>query len=66
MHVKERLLFLADCAVNIDHPAAETADQVVMVVASPVLVARRRPCGLDASDQTLVGQDGEGVVHRLA
>jgi hypothetical protein len=37
-----------------------------MVVANPVLEASRRPGRLDASDQALVGQDGEGVVYRLA
>jgi len=37
-----------------------------MVVANPVLVARRRPGGLNASDEALFDQDGEGVVHRLA
>ena len=37
-----------------------------MVVADPVLVARRRPGGLDAPQQALVGERGEGVVHRLA
>jgi hypothetical protein len=39
---------------------------MVMVVAGPVLVARRRPGGLDAPDETLVGQDAEGIVHCLA
>ena len=37
-----------------------------MVVADPVLVARRGPGGLDAPDEAFVGQDAEGVVHRLA
>ena len=56
----------ADRAVHVDHAAAAAANQVVMVVADPVLVARRRPGGLNAADQTPVGQDGEGIVHGLA
>jgi hypothetical protein len=55
-----------DRTVNVDHPAAGAADQVVVVVAGPVLVACRRPGGLDAPDETLVCEDGKGVVHRLA
>ena len=39
---------------------------MVVVVAHPVFVAGRRAGGLDASDQALVGQDTERVVHRLA
>ena len=55
-----------DRAVDVDHPAARAADQVVVVVAGPTLVPRRRPGGLDAPDEAPVGQDAEGVVHRLA
>jgi hypothetical protein len=55
----------ADCAVDIDHPAASAAGQVVVVVTGPTLEARRRPGGLDAPNETLLGKDAEGVVHRL-
>jgi hypothetical protein len=55
-----------DRAVDVDHAAARTADQVVVVVADPVLMARRRPGRLDAPDQALFDQDAEDVVHRLA
>ena len=37
-----------------------------MVVADPVLVARRRPGGLDAPEEALVGEDAERVVDGLA
>ena len=57
---------VADRAVDVDRPSADAADEVVMVVSNPVLEARRRPGGLDASEEALVGQDSEGVVHRLA
>src|SRR5207237_9433239 len=46
--------------------AAGSADEVVMVVANPVLVASRRPGGLDAPEEALLGENAEGVVHRLA
>jgi hypothetical protein len=38
---------------------------MVVVVADPVLVARRRPGGLDAPKDALVGEGGKGVVDRL-
>ncbi len=42
------------------------ADEVVVVVAHPVLVPRRRSGGLDASQEPGVGERAEGVVHGLA
>ena len=56
---------VADRAVDVDHPAAGSADEVVVVVTDPVLVAGRRPGGLDAPEEALVGEGREGVVHRL-
>jgi hypothetical protein len=38
---------------------------MVVVVTDPILVAGRRPVGLDAPDEAVVGQDPEGVVYRL-
>jgi len=38
---------------------------MVMVVAYPILEARRRPGWLNAPDQTLSNQDGQRVVDRL-
>ena len=56
---------VADRAVDVDHPAAGPADEVVVVVTDPVLVAGRRTGGLDAPEEALVGEGREGVVHRL-
>ena len=36
-----------------------------MVISHPVLIAGRRTGGLDTSDEALVGQHAERVVHRL-
>src|SRR4051812_27338605 len=55
-----------DGAVDVHHPAARSADHVVVVVADAVLETSRGPGGLDPSDETVVGQHAEGVVHRLA
>ena len=57
---------VADRAVDVDHPAAGAADEVVVVVADAVLVAGRRAGRLDAPEEAVVGEDGEGVVDRLA
>ena len=53
-------------AVDVDGDAAAAADEVVVVVVDPVLVASRRARRLDAPDESLLGQDAEGVVDRLA
>src|SRR5437588_5512081 len=56
---------VADGTVDVDHPAAGPADEMVVVVSDAVLVAGRRPGGLDAPQETLVGEGRKGVVHRL-
>jgi hypothetical protein len=56
---------VADRTVDVDHPAAGSADEVVVVVTDPILVAGRRPGRLDAPEEALVGEGREGVVHRL-
>ena len=56
----------ADRAVDVDQLAAAATDQVVVVVADPVLEAGGRPGGLDAPDDARVAQRPERVVHRLA
>lgn len=38
---------------------------MVMVVADPVLEARRRACRLDAPDELLANENVEGIVDRL-
>jgi len=37
-----------------------------VVVADAILVPSRRPSGLNAPQEASVGEDAEGVVHRLA
>jgi hypothetical protein len=39
---------------------------MVVVVADSILIPGRRPGGLDASNEPLVGQDPQGVIYRLA
>ena len=56
---------LANSAVDVEHRAAAPADQVVVVVADPVLVASCRASRLDPADQVLVDQDAERVIDRL-
>ena len=55
----------ADRAVNVDQTAADSADQMVMVVADPILEASRRPGGLNTPDQAFGDQEAEGVIDRL-
>jgi hypothetical protein len=52
-------------AVDVDHAAATPANQVVVVVADPILEACRRPGRLDAPNQTFGHEHTERVVHRL-
>lgn len=54
-----------DSAVDIGHPAADTADDVMVIVADSGLETSGRPGGLDTPDEAPGGQDAEGVVHRL-
>ena len=56
---------VADGAVDVDDAAADAADQVMVVVADAILVASRRPGGLDAADETLRHEDAKGVIHGL-
>jgi hypothetical protein len=39
---------------------------MVVVVPDPILIASRRPGGLDTTDESLFGQDPEGVIHPLS
>ena len=56
---------LADGTLDIDHPVARSTDEMVVVVAHSVLVARWRPGRLDAADDAFVGEGRKAVVHRL-
>ena len=56
---------LADGAVDVDDRAAGAADEVVVVVADPALVAGDRARRLDAPDQAGVGERPQRVVDGL-
>jgi hypothetical protein len=56
---------LAHGAIDILHPAAHAADQMVVIVPNPILIPRRRPGRLNAPDEPLLRQDSEGIVHPL-
>ena len=56
---------LANSAVDVEHHPADPADQVVVVVADPTLVATCRARRLDAANQVLVDQNAERVIDRL-
>lgn len=55
----------SDGAVDIEDQAAASAHQMMVVVANAVFVSSRRAGGLNPTDQTLVGEDGDRVVDRL-
>jgi hypothetical protein len=52
-------------AVDVDHAAADAADQMVMVVADARFEAGRGTGRLNAPDDAFANQDAQGVVHRL-
>ncbi len=54
------------CARHIDESPTHSTGEVVVVVPHTVFEARRGASGLDAADDPLLRQHGEGVVHRLA
>ena len=56
---------LTDSAVDVDHDAAGATDEVMVIVADSILVARRRSRGLDSAGQPPADQRSQGVVHRL-
>src|SRR5688572_18030627 len=55
----------ANRAVDVDHTAADSTDQMVVVVGDSILEASGRSRGLNAPEKTLGDQHTEGVVHRL-
>jgi len=56
---------VADHAINVDHAAAGTTDQMVMVVAYAILESGWRACRLDATDEAFGDEHCKAVVHRL-
>jgi hypothetical protein len=55
----------ADRAIDVDHAAADPANQVVVIVADPIFETSRRSSGLNTPDQPLGDQEAQGVVHGL-
>ena len=56
----------SDSAVDVEHDAAASADQVVVIVAHSIFVAGSGSGRLDPADEVLVDEDAERVVDRLA
>jgi hypothetical protein len=52
--------------IDVDGATTRTTNEMVVVVVGAVLVASRRSCRLDTSDQALVGEYPECVVYRLS
>jgi type IV secretory pathway protease TraF len=55
----------ADGAIDVVHQIAPSANEMVMVVSNPVLVAGNRSCGLYATHEVLLDEDPKCVVHGL-
>ncbi len=56
---------LPDCTIDVDRGATAAADEMVMVVVNPTLVASRGARRLDPPDEAFVGQGAQCVVDRL-
>jgi hypothetical protein len=56
---------LADRTIDVQHPVADAADEMVVVVPDPVLIPGGRPGRLDAPDEPVLAQIGKRVVDRL-
>ena len=54
-----------DGAIHVDHAAADTTNQVVVVITDPILEPGWRAGGLDAANQAFGDQEVQRVVHRL-
>jgi hypothetical protein len=55
----------ADCTVDVDDTAADTTDQMVVVVADPIFEAGRRSRWLNTANKAFLDQDAKCVVHGL-
>ena len=56
----------ANGAVDVERVATTTTDEVMMIIADPILIPRGRSARLNSTDEILVGQHAEAVVHGLA
>jgi hypothetical protein len=55
----------SDRAVNVNQTAAVSTNQMVVVVAHPILETSRGSGGLNATDKARADQNAQRVVHRL-
>jgi hypothetical protein len=53
-------------AVDVGHPTADSTNEVVVIVAHPVLIPSRRSDRLNSSNDPFFDQDPQCVVHRLS
>lgn len=56
---------VAHGTVDIDQTVAAPADEMVVIVTYSVLVPGGRACGLNPTDDVVVGQDGQRIIDRL-
>lgn len=55
----------ADGAIDVVHQITPSANEMVMIVSNPVLVAGNRSCGLYPTQEVLLDEDPKCVVHGL-
>ena len=55
----------ADGAIDVIHQITPSANEMVMIVSNPVLVAGNRSCGLYPTQEVLLDEDPKCVVHGL-
>lgn len=56
---------VANGTVDIDETVTAPANEMMMVVANSILVPRGRACGLNPTDDVVIGQDGQRIIDRL-
>lgn len=55
----------SDGAIDVVHQITPSANEMVMIVSNPVLVAGNRSCGLYPTQEVLLDEDPKCVVHGL-
>ena len=55
----------ADGTIDVIHQIAPSANEMVMVVSNPVLVAGNRSCGLYPTQEVFLNEDPKSVVYGL-
>ena len=56
----------ADYTVNVNDVAADTTDEVMVIVTHAIFITRRRSDRLNSTNQALLYQDGECVIYGLS